>query len=258
VFNIFQSQNALKIYLTWARPGEGKSADAARLARKLFKQYRKVEKRYPDLPRREYWTNQRLSADVEHHELKRDPATGEVINPDGHLCYWDNPKQLRELRNVDIGIDEVGNYFPADGWSNLPRWLRAMFAQHRKRGLRVFANTQDYKGVDINFRRMVGVAYKVQKLFSSRDISATLPPPKSIYGLVIRHQYDPEQLEEEGSTSPTLRNVTAVPTLFWLGKNLIKFYDTTQDIPAYLPDALEHEVKTCPICGKVHVSHRAM
>jgi len=254
-FGLVQSHKAIKIYLTWARPGEGKSSDQARTALKLFKEYRKTEKRYPDLPKREYWSNQRMSPAIEAKELKRDPDTQEIINPDGHLCYWSNLKQLKDLRNVDIAIDEVGNYFPADGWLNLPRWLRALFAQHRKRGIRIFANTQDYKAVDINFRRMVGVAYRMRKLFSSRDISATLPPVKTVYGLIMRQQFDPSQIEQEGVNSPRLRDITAIPTFFWLSNKLISVYDTTQDIPAYMPNELEHQEKFCTVCGKVHVTH---
>jgi len=257
VFNLWQSITGIKIYFLWARPGEGKSSATARIFIKLLKSYYKTERRYPSLPRREVWSNMRFSAAIEAKELKRDPATGEVINSDGHLCYWDNPKQLRHLRDADIIIDEAANYFPADGWANLPRWLRKMFAQHRHRGLRIFANTQDYMAVDINFRRMVGIAYRVKKLFASRDISATLPPPKYIFGLIMQQQFDPAQIEQEGVYSPTLKDITAIPTFFWLGRRLIEIYDTTQDIPEYMPNALEHEEKTCDECGKIHVTHKA-
>lgn len=257
MLGLWQSISPIKIYLTWARPGEGKSSDTARITRKLLAEYARVEKRYPQLPKRELWSNMRYSRAFEEKHLKRDPTTGHVINPDGHLCYWENPKQLRDVRDADIIVDEAANYFPADGWGNLPRWLRKTFAQHRHRGLRIFLNTQDYMAVDINLRRMVGVAYRVRKIFSSPDISATRPPVRYIYGLIVRQQFDPAQIESEGVNSPTLMEVTSIPTFFWLSRKLVEIYDTTQDIPEYMPNALEHEEKVCAECGKVHVSHRA-
>jgi len=257
MLGLWQSIGHIKIYLTWARPGEGKSADTARIARKLLKEYKKTEKRYPKLPKRELWSNMKFSDKFDAKELKRNPATGEVINENGHLCYWDNPKQLRDLRDCDIIIDEAANYFPADGWGQLPRWLRKMFAQHRHRGMRIFLNTQDYKAVDINLRRMVGVAYRVKKIVSSRDISATRPPVNFIWGLVMRQQFDPAQIEQEGVYSPRLKDITAIPAFFTLNRKLIDIYDTTQDIPEYMPNALEHEEKTCEVCGKVHVFHKS-
>lgn len=251
----------IKIYLTWARPGEGKSVDTARTILRLFREYRATERRYPDLPRREVWVNLKLSKYIEDAELKRDPATGEVVNENGHLCYWDNPKQLRTLRDVDIIIDEVQNYIPADGWANLPRWLRKLFAQHRHRGMRIFANTQDYKAVDVNFRRMIGRAFMVSKLFSSRDISATLPPVRYIYGIIIKREFAPAQVEQLGVNDPSLNPVPSswwhsFPQWFWLGRILVDTYDTQQDIPEYMPNSLEHIKRTCPDCGFEKVEHR--
>lgn len=246
------------IYLTYARPGQGKSSDTARTIASLFREYARTEKKYPHLPRRELWCNLKLSEAIERRQLKRDPSTGEIVNPDGHLCYWDNPKQLRDLKDCDIVIDEVANYFPADGWANLPRWLRKTFAQHRHRGLRMFANTQDYMAVDINFRRMVTTAYNVKKLVSSRDISATQPPPSFIFAIVAKRRFDPAQIEQEGVNSGKLQDLSFIPSFFLITRTLVEMYDTRQDIPEYMPDTLEHEEKYCyhEGCNKVHVTHR--
>jgi len=74
------------IYMTYARPGQGKSSDTARTVRTLFREYARTEKRYPHLPKRELWCNLKLSEAVEEKQLKRNPATGTVINENAHLC----------------------------------------------------------------------------------------------------------------------------------------------------------------------------
>jgi len=151
---------------------------------------------------------------------------------------------------VDIVIDEIANYLPADGWATTPRWLRKTFAQYRHRGLRIFANTQDYMAVDINFRRMVKVAYKVTKVFGSRDLSATLPDPRWIWGVIMKLQFDPDAIEGQGVHSDTLQNEAKilwfhVPIFFSIKPRLVDMYDTTQDIPEYMPNTLEELVMKC-------------
>lgn len=243
--------NKITIYLTFGRPGEGKTVDTMRTILKLFREYKRTERRYPELPKRQLWCNLKLSKELEEKELGK------------HLFYWENPKQLRHLKDCDIIMDEVQNYCPADGWADLPRWFRKLFAQHRHRGIRIFATTQDYKAVDINFRRMIGKTEKVDKIFSSRDISATLPPPKFIYGLIAKREYRPDEVELVGGMqTDNLERVNSFPRFFFLTRELIDCYDTTQDIPPYLPDGLEHVELEClggeghEPCGKVHVSHK--
>lgn len=250
------------ITLTWARPGQGKGLDTARRIRKMFREYRKTEKRYPDLPKRVMLCNLKLSSALEQLHLL----------PDGihrDLEYWENPRQLRycnrspcftgkvekhSVHDVDIVIDEIAQYCPSDGWKDLPRWLRKMFAQHRHRGIRIVANTQDYKAVDINFRRMVAKAFKVRKVFSSRDPSPTMPPVKSIFGLVIRREFEPDQIEEEGATSEKLEQLRGMPHFFWISRKLVEMYDSYQDLPEYMPNTLEHVELTCedPNCKEYH------
>lgn len=249
--------------LTWAKPGQGKTLDAARLALDLFDEYRKTEKKYPSLPRRILYSNIRFARDIEQRH-------------GDHLYSWESPQELRwcyrehcwqgeekhTLHDVDLVIDEIANYFPADGWKDMPRWLRKMFAQHRHRGIRIFANTQDYKAVDISFRRMVGTAYKLRKWFGSRDISATLPPPKHLFGVIIKRRFDPEQIEYEGSVSPNLEQedegLFGWPQWFFITKRLVSVYDTTQDLREWSPDQMEHREVKCvrADCDYTHVIHR--
>lgn len=226
--------------MSYGRPGEGKSLDQARTAHRLFREYRKTERKYPDLPRRQLWSNQKFSEAIEAVEL-----WDEVKNPDGHLHYWSNPRQLKDLRDVDILWDEIGAHLPADSFKDTPQWMRAMFAQHRKRGNRIWANTQDYKAVDINFRRMVGRAFKLRKIIGSRDISVSLPPVKHVWGIVMKREFDPAAIEVERNIDKLEVEGSGWPQIFWIGKKLTSSYDTGQDIPPYMPDKMEEIVLEC-------------
>lgn len=266
--------------LIYARPGQGKSICTARIIRKLFREYRRTERRYPALPQRILLSNLKLNTSLEAQELITDPYTGQlyqnIFNKKGqeltrHLEYWENPKQLRycarqrcwkgnekhSSHDIDIVIDELPNYCPSDGWKELPRWFRKLFAQHRHRGIRIYANTQDYKAVDINYRRMVTDAYRVDKIFSSRDISATLPPVRFIFGLIVQRQFNPDELEERGGRDESVKEVQGMPKFFFLTRRLVETYDTQQDIPAYEPEGYEHrELQCLDGCGFKHVTHR--
>jgi len=230
------------IELTYGRPGEGKSLDQARTALQLFKSYERTERRYPDLPHRQMWSNQKFSEEIEAKEL------GE------HLFYWENPRQLKDVRHSDILWDEIANHLPADSFKDTPRWLRALFAQHRKRGNRIFANTQDYKAVDINVRRMVGKAYKLRKLIGSRDISVTLPPVKRIWGVCMMSQLDPQGYKEDDKK---FVGASIIPTFFLIEKRYCEIFDTSQKILRPIPLKFKHIERSCgrADCSFHKISH---
>lgn len=49
-----------------------------------------------------------------------------------------------------------------------------------------------------------------------------------------------------------------LPRFLLIRKKYINAYDTTMEIPPYMPDALEHFEYACPTCGKVHIDHKKM
>jgi len=174
--------------LIYARPGNCKSLEQARISFSLFMEYHYTEWRYPTLPKRILLTNQILNKTITDKESKH-----------GHLLYWDNPEFLRycprgrkcykffnknlgeaeerhSMHDVDILIDEGASLFPADGYKDTPMWMRKLWSQHRHNGIRIVMLTQDYRGIDINIRRMLWTAYHMTKVCGSRDISPTLPP----------------------------------------------------------------------------------
>lgn len=240
------------IYCTIARPGGGKSLYHAWLIRKLLtKEYPTRRRNYPELPERYILSNAHILAP-------------EIFKPD--FEYWTSASELRycrrkncfkgeathNLHDCDIFIDEIANILPGEGWKDTPGWLRDVFSQHRKRGLRIFAASQDYTGmVDINFRRMVKHLYFVSIWFKSRDITATLPPPRWIHGVVFIREVDPIAAEHLGSSDPNLPEpekqpfTFSWPKIFLLTNKLIEWYNTTQEFPRWKSQLMEELVQEC-------------
>lgn len=246
----------LGIYLVWGRPGMGKSLDQARTALKLFAQYKQIQKKYPQLPHRTMWSNQKFNDTLEKEHLHKD------------LFYWENPRQLKGLRDVDILWDEIGKDLPGDSWRDTPKWLRQLFSHYRKRGNRIYANTQDYKSVDINFRRMIKTAWRVKKVIGNRDISVTMPAVKNVWGIIKKQEFDPIVVEQLGGDliadidqkhqKKFLGGIKSKTRYFLIKRKYVNAYDTTAEIPPYMPDKFEHHTITCedPKCGFERVEHK--
>jgi hypothetical protein len=272
--------------LIWAKPGNCKSLEQARLTEKLIKEYYWCEKYYPKLPHRILLTNQKLNSDFEKKEYHK------------HLWYWDDPEQFRycplantcwkskdefhKLHDVDLLIDEGATLFPADGWKDTPMWLRKMWAQHRHNGIRCIMLTQDYKGIDINCRRMVWAGYYMEKRAGSRDISPTLPPlvpwtfknfvnPKRnvIWGMYTKRRIDPSIIEADNQVIMKLKlnpkeeqklnqlKLIGRPEMHLITLHKIQLYDTTQDVKEYeVRREVEHIEVPCNDCSYTYRSHR--
>lgn len=245
----------LAIYLNYGEKGSGKSYLQAKDALNLFKDYRWIEKRYPFLPKRIYFGNQRFSKEIEEKELGN------------HLFYWNSAKQLRwcprvvcwkgeglhPVHDADIAHDEISKDLPAGSWADTPKWFRQIFSHLRKRGNRYFANTQVYEDIDISFRRQIDFAFKIEKIWGSGDITATRPKPRFIWGIILRRSFNPQLLEWERNPE-TREEISAsyLPGIHFIVKKVIKAYDTTDEIPAFKPDTLEHVELWCenPDCEK--------
>lgn len=249
----------LAIYLSYGKKGSGKSLLTAKEAIKLLKSAVKTHKLYPKLPKRIVITNSPIA---EKYEIKYK----------GYLYYWEDFNQLENcprencwkgpkkhpVHDADIQHDEIGKDLPAGGFAETPKWVKQVFSHLRKRGNRYFANTQCYEDIDISFRRQVDFAYRIRKAFGSRDKTATLPPVKFPWGIIVKQEFDPELLEWE--RDPEKRAIKAGfswPELTWIGRKNIEAYDTAKELPPYISNKLEHIEKICDECGKRHVTHKA-
>jgi len=210
----------------------------------------------PPFPR-EIWSCMKLS-----EEFTDDfGGVGGRNQLDGFMIHYYDSEEFHRvvpfLRDCDVFVDEIGAIIPADGWKDTPLETRRFFAQHRKRGIEIYANTQNFNMVDINAREMISHVYHAIKIMGSRDISATKPPPKYIWGLCVLLEVENFRTTGRGD-SPTY---TGFPDCLFIDRDLIEIYDTTEDIKGAGYAPFRHVLRKCEKhgledgCDFVKVAH---
>lgn len=196
------------------------------------------------------------------------------------------PKKLQHrLHDCYLIIDDAATIIPADGWQDLPRWFRKLFAQAGHNGVHCIANIQDPLSCDINFRRYVDICFKFQKIMGNRRPEAGKPPVNLVWGVYSSREIAAEELwihgdkseqeiqeeriarqEQEEMLRAAGRKVVRVVNNNWrkryhfIRRRDTEIYDTLQNVPEYMPNSLEHIELKCidPSCKKVHVRHRVI
>jgi len=211
-------------------PGQGKSLWTAQRAEFLLKRNERWHRK--GNPKRLVWSNLKFSPQFEKRW-------------EGFLSYWTDSNKLVELRNCDVLWDEIATELDSRNWVNLSVEMKRFLSQYRKRGIDIYANTQDFSMIDQRARLMISRVYTLKKLAGSRDISTTKPNPKFLWGLIMVR--DVLNFRE---TDPEKKKYALVPTFFFIEKRLVSIYDTTQDIPLGEPPRLKHTVVYCEHHGK--------
>lgn len=220
-------------------PGQGKSLFMAKRALDLIERNKKLTEKYPELPKRTLYSNIRFAKWVEDW-------AGD------YLAYWSDTSQLVKLRDVDVIWDEIATELDSRNFMNLSDELKRFLSQYRKRGIDIYANTQDFSMIDARARLMITATYSLKKFLGSRDISVTKPPPKKVHGIIfIWSVSNWKEVEPEKKKYSWLDS-----RFFFITKHLVSVYDTTQDIPVGNPPPLRHEVRKCEDCGKEVVYHK--
>lgn len=216
-------------------PGQGKSLYTAKITKWLLNRNLKWHKQ--GNPIRQIWSNLKFSPELEN----RFP---------GFIYYWTDSKQLCELRDVDIIWDEIATELDARNFANLSTELKRFLSQYRKRGVDIYANTQDFSMIDARARLMISGVKTLTKFIGSSDISTTKPPPKRIWGLIVVRQ-----VINFRETAPEKKVYNIIPEFFFIEKELVEMYDTRQDIALGKPPPLTHEERHCPICEHTKIIH---
>jgi len=149
---------------------------------------------------------------------------------EGYLKYWSNANDLVKLYDVDIIWDEIATELDARNWTNLGEEMKRFLSQYRKRGIDIYANTQDFSMIDQRARLMISNVRTLKKIIGSRDISTTKPNPKYIWGLVMIR--DVINFKE---TQIDKKQYEFLPGFMLIERELVEIYDTRQDIPASPP-----------------------
>jgi len=237
---------------TFGEPGSGKSIAQAELVLELLKRSVKIEKKYKGKVKemtfpREVWCNFHLSPNLTAKYKDRLV----LWHNWEQMVFTDYPKNSIVRRNFDCIWDEIAVEIPADRWKDTDLELRRFFAQHRKRGIEIYANSQDWKMVDINARRMIHRVHETIKVLGSRDPSATLPPIQKPWGIILKWDIDKELIKESQAEK---KKVGFLPGLTFISKKLVNAYDTTEDIAA-TERILKHSTRKCGICNFERTFH---
>jgi hypothetical protein len=232
---------------TFGSPGSGKSLVQADTTLRLIKRSLRVEKKYKKV--RTIWINFHLSPRLMERYKNRVFHWTEPLQ----MIFEDYPKNKIFRRDFDCVWDEMAVELPADGWKDTPKAIRKFFAQHRKRGIEIYGNTQDYKMVDINARRMAHHVFQTFKLIGSRDPSATLPPIKFVWGLIASWELERSSLEDDSEK----KRKYIFPHFVAISKWLTQAYDTAEDINEGQDRPLYHMKRKCidPDCDFVKIIH---
>lgn len=219
-------------------PGAGKSLKSAEKAMSLLERNKKWYKK-TGIPR------------ILHSNIKFSPEVEEYFH--GFIKYWTDPYDLVQVRDGDVIWDEIATYLDSTQWANVPLELKRWLQQHRKFGIEIYGNTQDFAMVDISMRRLTSDLYYMTKLIGSRDKSATAPPVKRVWGIIMVRELDPQEYKEDSK----LNKAKGLPRFMFISKSLVNVFDTSQEIEMGKYPPLKHIERECgdPNCEFHRVVH---
>jgi len=163
---------------------------------------------------------------------------------EGWIEYWADSSVLVKLHDVDVIWDEIATELDARNWANLSIEMKRFLSQYRKRGIDIYANTQDFSMIDQRARLMISNVRTLSKIIGSSDISTTKPPPKYIWGIVMIRE-----VRNFRETNPEKKQYDMLPTFMWISRELVEVYNTRQDIKLGEHPRLKHEVRYCEYYG---------
>ncbi|MFA6251563.1 MAG: hypothetical protein WC603_02980 [Candidatus Paceibacterota bacterium] len=210
-------------------PGQGKSLYTARLTRRILIRNKKWFKKTGVI--RPIFSNLKFS---------------EAFEEEGKdfIFYWSDTAELVKLSDCDIIWDEIATELDSRNFAELTVEMKRFLSQYRKRGIDIYANTQDFSMIDRRARLMISAVYTLYKVLGSRDISTTKPNPSVIWGLVMIRRV--QNFKED---NPEKKKYDFMPSFMFIEKELVSLYDTRQDIPMGRPAPLKHKVLYCEFYG---------
>lgn len=211
------------------KPGQGKSLYTARLALSLVQRNKKWFEKSGML--RKVVSNIKFAPEFEQY-------AGDF------LTYWANVSEIVKFKDVDILWDEIATELDSRNFASLSDELKRFLSQYRKRGVDIYANTQNFSMIDMRARLMVTRVATLSKMIGSRDPSPTRPPVTKIWGIIAIREVQNFQ-----SDDPHNKKYGIFPSFFFIDKASISLYDTRQDIPLSPPLLLRHIKRFCEFHG---------
>jgi len=261
----------MAIIMITGLPGAGKSLETAKVSLdtlwtnfNVFKKRLSIWKREPNHDQffddrtgqffkpkpRQLWSNIRFSKEIESIYTVADR------DDNGFIRYWTDPAQLVKLRDCDVVWDEMATHLDATQWANMSLELKRWLQQHRKFGIDIYGNAQDFQQVDKSARRLCAVLYHMSKVIGSRDISATRPPVKRPWGIIMVRTIDPQTYDD--AKTPSQQKSSGLSTFRFIRKDFVNAFDTRQEIAMGKYPPLRHiardcELDNCSIHKVIHI-----
>jgi len=171
-----------------------------------------------------------------------------------YFFSYSDPMDMVKFRHCDVIIDEIADIADARSYADLPRSMRLFFSKFRKRGIEIYANTQDFSMVDARARLMISRCVTLSKIIGSRDPSFTKPPVKNIWGIIWCR--DVENFRE---INPEKKIYSLFGWSFFLiSRDLTEAYDTTYEFDDNGERKLRHSIQVCENegCDYKKIIHR--
>lgn len=238
----------MAIYVITGKPRHGKTYYLSTLIYKMLKHGERV------------FSNIKLNLGKGALKLYDETIVGDLYKPEDInnenkiLFYWHNIHEWEHMGKGNIIVDEGTRYFNARQWALLSEDTEIKLQQHGKDDLDVWVTTQHYSRIDITLRILVERFFIVKTLFGNPNnkkpffgikifkiIGVELEDIEDYY-YSIKH---PEQKIE--------LDVSSKLKLF--RKKFAISYDTLEKVGKTETMPLVHKTRTCPICGKIMITH---
>jgi len=163
---------------------------------------------------------------------------------------------LAKLTECDLLLDEIGAYFDARSYADLPLEVRLWVAQAQKLGVHIFASCQDWAQVDVSFRRLTNEVFQVRRVFGTHRPSITMPNlTKYPWVLYIYYpvSFDSDSQSLYGSMFDFVF-ACLIPNLST--RTHFAIFDTNARVENDPSLEYRHLLKHCTTCGYQHVVHK--
>lgn len=159
------------------------------------------------------------------------------------IMYWKNIDDLIKLKQCDVFIDEIGNYFDSRMWQELSLDARSWLSQGAKTGVELYGAAQDFAQVDKAFRRLVNHLFLIKKIIGSRRPSPTKPPIRFIWGICLVFELDPDGYDED--KKKFAGSGMMIPSIMFIERKYCEMFDTTYRLLKSNPPPYRHIEREC-------------
>jgi len=149
------------------------------------------------------------------------------IWPNGYIRYYNGLKELSELSQCDVVLDELSTNFNSRRWADMSQEIIDWFNTLGHNGIFIYGTAQNFLDVDITIRRKTQNVIALSKLCGSRRPAPSMPPVKRIWGVIIKTDIHYTEIDKD-ETKRKLDKRSIRP--FLITKFRCGLYDTLQKI----------------------------